>query len=429
MNKSIVKIAPCKLKGTIKAPASKSILHRAIICSVLSFDKSTISNIDLSDDILATINAFKEIGVNFVLEDNILYIDSTNIDTSKDIIVNCNESGSTLRFLIPIFSALSIKTTFVGKESLITRPIDVYIDALSKTGVKIYKHDRKKTVPLSIESKIKPAEFFIRGDISSQFISGLLFSLPLLDKESYIYLTSPLESKGYVDMTIDILKKYNINIEILENGFRIPKNQKYKATSFSVESDFSQAAFFLASNLLSSNVKVSSLNINSLQPDKHILDILKCFGANICIDDNTVIVKKGSNIKSIEIDISQNPDLLPIISVICCFCDGRSRIYGAQRLKYKESDRLSSTANALNAIGGRITKLDDSLIIDPIKKFHKGIIDGCNDHRIVMAMSIAATASDSEIIISDAMSINKSYPNFFNDYSLLGGNANVINFR
>lgn len=430
-NKSIVKLYPHKLCGNIKAPASKSISHRAIICSVLARGKSSINNIEISEDILATINAFKNIGVKFNLKDNILFVDSTNIITSKPVTIDCNESGSTLRFLIPVFSALSIKTTFIGKEGLAKRPIDVYIDAFSKIGVKIYKHDKKKSLPLSIESKLLASEFFISGDVSSQFISGLLFALPLLDNDSYIYLTSKLESKGYVDMTIDILKKYNINIEILKNGFKIPKNQKYKAASFFVDADFSQAAFFLASNLISSNVSVSGLNINSIQPDKYILDILKNFGADIAFKDNAIKIKKISNIKKAEIDISQTPDLLPIVSVLCCLADGRSIIYGAKRLKYKESNRLLSTANALNSIGGKVKPLDDKLIIDPIKSFYSGKINGYNDHRIVMAMSIAATAAfvGSEIVISDALSINKSYPNFFNDYNLLGGNANVINLR
>ena len=422
---SKVIVTPSKLQGEVQIPPSKSDVHRAILCAALSKGISKISPVAFSEDIKATISCINSLGTKttYNKKTSTLTVDGTSTFTNKTTTLNCNESGSTLRFLIPIAAAGNINATFTGKGRLPNRPIGIYLDELPKANVKCTTNNG---LPLTIKGQLTPGTFTVPGNISSQFITGFLLALPLLKNDSKIVLTSPLESVGYINMTINTMKKFGVNILQTEYGYFIKGNQKYKATNYTTEGDWSQAAFFLVAGALQNNITVKGVNINSTQGDKEIINILKDFGAKITVGENYVNIQK-SNLKGINISAKQIPDLVPILAVVACFAKGTTLITDAERLRIKESDRLNAIATNLNIIGGKVTELKDGLKIKDISSFTKGNTKGYNDHRIVMALSIATTMATDNITITDATSINKSYPTFLEDYINLGGKANVIN--
>ena len=407
-----IKITPQRLCGTVSIPSSKSVTHRALICAGLAEGKSILSGISFSDDITATVSALEQLGTKFEIDgDNITVYGITNSPKLAEI--DCFESGSTLRFLIPIAAALGVNATFTGKGRLPERPITSYVRELSKNSISF---NYNNSMPFSINGKLQGGEFHLEGDVSSQFITGLLFALPLLDADSKVIMTSPLESKPYVDMTIACLNDFGIEINETNDGYFIKGKQKYLPKNLTVEGDYSQAAFFFVANAIGNNIQIDNLFQKSLQGDKKIIEILKEIGYN-----NT------NSLDCFCIDATDIPDLVPILAVLGCFCNGTSKIFGASRLKIKESDRLLAISSVLNSIGGKITPTDDGLIIEPINEFIGGITDSFGDHRIVMSLAIAATRSTNPIIIQNADAVNKSYPSFFKDYIKLGGIANVIN--
>lgn len=409
-----VKIQPAKLKGDVSIPSSKSYAHRALISAALAEGESLIDGISMSKDIEATIGAMNALGADCCYKGEGKVLVSGIKNPSETAVIDCNESGSTLRFLIPIAAALGTNSEFIGRGRLPERPINIYTRELGKNGIKF---NYNNTMPFSISGKLRPGTYEIEGDVSSQFITGLLFALPLLQGDSIINLTSKLESRPYVDITIDCLKKFGIEIEEHDYSYVIKGNQKYKPCDMTVEGDFSQAAFFFVSNALGSNINLQNLNKNSVQGDKKILDII----SGMCYNSNVM--------KKFEADCSDIPDLVPILTVLGCFGSETSRIYNAKRLKIKESNRLEAISVTLNKLGGQVTVTDDGLIIEPIEKFHGGTVESFGDHRIVMSAAIAAAMSDGEIIIKGADAVEKSYPDFFRDYNNLGGKANVINLE
>ncbi len=402
---SEIKLENSKLVGEIKIPPSKSVAHRAMVCSFLAGGGKVEPIID-SNDMKAmeqVINAFQ--------------FNRNDID--------CIESGNTLRFMIPVGAALGKKCTFYGKGRLPERPITEYLRLLSEHGVKCVAENGK--IPLEIDGKLESGDYEIAGNISSQYITGLLFALPILDGDSKIILTTPLESKPYVDMTIAVLKDYGITICETEYGYFVKGNQKYSKRDYIVESDWSQAAFFLVAGAINGDVKLKGLDVNSTQGDKEIINILKKFGANIEICNDYITVKK-SNLKGIDIDVSQIPDTVPALAVAAAFAEGETRIYGGERLRLKESDRIESVVTNLKALGVKVDETSDGMVIRG-GNVHGGKIISFNDHRIAMAFSIAALAAQGESIISDWECINKTYPTFFEDYNSLGGKAHVISNR
>ncbi len=405
---SSVKIYPSVLNGRISVPPSKSAAHRAVICSALANGSDIFpTGTNLSDDITATNLAMKALKKH----------------SGTKIRIDCCESGSTLRFLIPIAAALGINAEFIGHGRLPERPIGVYLDCLPRHGVSC------KTaggLPLVINRQLTPGEFILPGNVSSQFITGLLLALPLLNGDSVLKLSSPLESAGYVDMTIEIMHNFGVTVSIMENGWRIPGNQAYKPCGYRVERDWSQAAFFLAAGALGGKIELEELNPNSCQGDRAAEKLFQAFGAKTEWKDSVLSVAPHQ-LNGIEIDASQIPDLVPILAATAALSNGQTRIYNAQRLRIKESDRLAAMADGLTRLGGKVRQTDDGLIIDGVAKLHGGEVEGCNDHRIVMAFAIAALNADGCVTISDAQSIQKSYPAFFEDYNKLGGNANVVN--
>jgi 3-phosphoshikimate 1-carboxyvinyltransferase len=381
-----MKVFPAALAGEIPAITSKSAAHRALICAALSRDETKIHISDTSKDIEATRDCLAEM-------------------KRENPVINCGESGSTFRFLLPLAAVLCDKATFIGEGRLPARPIADLLGALRANGVQ-FSADR---LPFTVSGKLKSGEFALPGNVSSQFVSGLLFALPLVDGNSTITLTSPLESRAYADMTVQMLKQFGVEIIQGVNNYAIKGNQAYKSPGeIYVETDWSNAAFFLAANALGSSVSVTGLDMNSAQGDKEIVSILKRFGSGA------------------EIDVSEVPDLLPILAVVAAHSRGKTTLYNAARLRLKESDRLASVRGMLCAFGAQAEETADSLVIVGGRKLRGGIIDSAGDHRIAMSAAICACFCEGETIIKGAEAVEKSYPRFFEDFAKLGGKAHVI---
>lgn len=422
---SDVKFSPFVPNGTVNVPPSKSDVHRAIICAAMANGVSRISPVALSNDIKATIGCIKALGADAVLENNVLTVDGTNMYKNKTALLDCGESGSTLRFFIPIAAVGNINATFVGKGKLPQRPIGIFTEALPKAGT-VCKTEGG--LPLEIKGQLKSGIFEIPGNVSSQFITGLLLALPILEGDSEIVLTSPLESVGYIAMTIRTMKQFGVNIQATEKGWHIKGGQSYKTCDYTTDGDWSQAAFFMVLGAVSGKVTVNGVAKDSTQGDKKCAEILARFGAKVTQLDNEVTVEKGE-LKAITIDASQIPDLVPVLSVCAAFAEGTTKIINAERLRIKECDRLKATAELLNNLGGKVKELSDGLEITGVSSLKGGNVNGYNDHRIVMSAAVCAARSDEDITATFAMSINKSYPDFYIDYNSIGGKANVLDLR
>jgi len=308
--------------------------------------------------------------------------------------VNCHESGSTLRFLLPVFAALGREVMFTGEGRLPERPMQPLIDQLRAHGCTI---DRDH-LPITIAGRLQPGVFTLPGDVSSQYVTGLLFALPLLDGDSKIALSSPLESRGYVDMTLRTLQKFDIVIRETAQGFQVPGGQAYQrlAESPTPEGDWSAAAFWLAAG-----VRVTGLDEASAQPDRVIAGLLKALPG--------------------EIDVSQCPDLMPILAAVMALTPGDRRIINAARLRLKESDRLHAMAVNLNALGADVTEQSDGLVLHGKASLHGGEADSFGDHRVAMTMAIAALKCEAPVTLHGAQAVAKTYPAFWEDYQRLGG--------
>lgn len=399
---SKVKIKPSKLNGSVTAPPSKSAAHRALICSFLA-GGGTVAPIIDSDDMRATTTVIESL-------------------RNGESTLNCIESGSTLRFMIPVAAMLGKNAVFTGEGRLPSRPIGEYLELLPKHNVSV-KSDGY--LPLEISGKLTNGSYEVAGDVSSQYITGLLLALAGVDGDSAIILTTPLQSKPYVDMTIKVMSDFGVDIMETDFGYLIHGNSKFKQIDYTVEGDWSQAAFFLVAGALCGNVTVKGLDLNSTQGDKAIVDVIRRFGGDISIDENGVH-SNGGVLKGIELDATDIPDLVPIIAVLGAFAHGTTVISGAQRLRFKESDRIESVVTNLKLIGADVTQTPDGMIINGGTLLHSASLKGFNDHRIVMAFSVAGLLLDGGLEIDDASSINKSYPSFFDDYNMLGGRADVL---
>ena len=397
-------LCPSQLSGTIDIPSSKSLTHRAIICASLSRGRSIIRNVTFSQDIDATIAAMKELGTMIFKYDDYLEIDGTTTFLKSNCLINCKESGSTLRFMIPVSLICENNLHFIGEGQLGKRPLDPYYQIFEEQNI-AYLY-RENVLDLYIRGRLRGGEFKIRGDISSQFITGLLFALPLMEENSKIILTTPLESRGYIDLTLQVLRHYGVFI--INNDYKefiIFGHQMYKARDYDVEGDYSQAAFFLVANQLGSHVNITNLNPNSLQGDYRIVDIINS------INDNQAINTDGKDI----------PDLIPIIALMATQLEGVSQIKNVSRLRLKECDRLKAIIEMINALNGKAYISDDTLMIEGKTKLKGNKVKTYHDHRMAMVASIASTLCDEEIIIDDYECVEKSYPAFFEDFKKLGG--------
>ncbi len=401
-----IKIIPKNLEGEVQIPPSKSMAHRSIICAALAKGISEISNIDYSNDIIATIKAMESLGTKFSKVNDKLIVDGSSTFSLNNSFIDCNESGSTLRFLVPISIVKENKVNVVGQGFLGKRPITTFYNIFDRQGIK-YSF-KEGALDLNIEGKLKPDTFKVEGNISSQFISGLFFALPLLDGDSVIEITTNLESKSYLDLTLSMLKTFGI--DIINEAYRrfiIKGKQEYKPTNYVVEGDYSQGAFFYCANFIGNNIDIKGLNDNSLQGDKQCVDIIQEF-----LEDTE---------KEVTIDATNCPDIIPVVAVAASFRKGRTNIVNAGRLRIKECDRLNAIATELNKLGGKVQELTDSLIIDGVESFVGGNVSSYDDHRIAMSMAIASTRCKEVLIIDNKKCVAKSYPSFWEDFKAIGG--------
>lgn len=398
-------IRPCSLSGIVEVPASKSLLHRGLVCAALASDLSLCvlpSEDDLSDDIRATLACMRDML-------------AAEADT-EPLGLFCGESGTTLRLLVPVLAALGIEATIDGAGRLPFRPLAEYHAAFAGHGTTLEFPGPGKFLPLVLHGRLTPGRFVIPGDISSQYISGLLLALPMLDGNSDIVLTSPLESAPYVDMTLDVMRHFGVAATRTATGFHVPGRQTYHATTpYAAEADFSQAAFWQLANFLGHDVAVSNLPSRTSQGDSAFASMLDCL--------------TGDNDRDPRVfDVSQTPDLVPALAAAAAAARGETRLINAARLRLKESDRLAATEAMLCAFGVTAQALPDGLVVQgACGRLRGGAVNGCRDHRIVMAAAMLATRAEGETTITSANAVAKSYPDFFNDFRNAGGIAHEFN--
>jgi 3-phosphoshikimate 1-carboxyvinyltransferase len=365
--------------GDIRVPPSKSIAHRAVICAQLANAPLKLPD-GLSDDIDATRS-----GIAALL--------------SGELEIDCAESGSTLRFLVPIAAALGIRAQFTGRGRLFARPMIPLYTALAANGAQIAANKNGAEV----YGRLEPGAFALPGDVSSQYVTGLLLALPLLGGDSEILLTSPLQSRSYVDVTLDVMAKFGVSATETERGYHIPGRQKYSPCELEIEGDYSQAAFFLVAQAFGRDVRGLGLNPESKQGDRAILDIL-CRSV------------RDSELYATDVDASDIPDLVPPVAALLSCATGTSRIYNAGRLRLKESDRLEAISTELSKLGADIIIDGDALIIHGKPALHGGTVDSHDDHRIAMMAALAAIKCDRDVYVTDEDCVRKSYPNFWEDW-------------
>lgn len=401
----IVNITPTKLRGRICPPSSKSVAHRLIIAAGLTPGVSRLAEFDLSEDIQATMDCMTALGARFQGGRGMAWqVDGVKPGAEPGHLpaLDCGESGSTLRFLIPVALVLAGGGMFSGRGRLMERPQGPYEALLGEKGVTFARENGT----LTVAGQLVPGEYALPGNVSSQFITGLLFALPLLKGPSVIRLTTPLESEGYVNLTLNVLRRAGIRIDPMEGGWRVPGNQCYQLTNGVAEADYSQAAFYLAAQGLGNEVEVWGMDPDSAQGDRVILDYCR----RLAREEDLVL------------DVSQCPDLVPPLAVYAALRAGiTTKIVGAGRLRIKESDRLDTVTTQLTRLGARIQQGPDSLTIHGVDKLHGGEVSGCGDHRIAMMLAIAATRADGNVILEGAECVAKSYPYFWDDYGKLGG--------
>ena len=393
-----VTLHPSKLKGIVPAVASKSFAHRAIIAASLADKETEIILNTTSQDIEATLQCIKALGADYIKN-------GTNVKiiplkkAVENAVLDCGESGSTARFLLPVAAAVATKTFFTGHGRLPERPQKELADAIKSGG----GNTDSDYLPMTVYGRLKCGTYEIAGDISSQYISGLMFALGCLEGTSEIKLKTPLESAPYVDITAQVLADFGIKIEKTGKGYIVQGGTYTSPSTYTVEGDWSNSAFWLIASRMGADIGVTGLNPDSLQGDM------------------AVLTAAGKEV----IDASQIPDLVPILAVYAASKKGRTEIINAGRLKIKESDRLHTVAESIKALGGDVQELPEGLVVNGTGRLRGGKVSGYGDHRIVMSMSIASLICDEAVEIEGAEAASKSYPNFFEDFKMLGGNIHV----
>ncbi len=387
-----LKLTPTRLRGAITPPPSKSYSHRALIAAALAGAGSELIHLADSKDIAATRRC----------------LDALAAPGDALPLLDCGESGSTLRFLIPVALALRGGARFTGQGRLMERPQKPYFDLFDAKGVFYGQQDGV----LTVRGTLPPGEYRLPGDVSSQFVTGLLYALPLLrGGASRIVLTSPLESRAYVDMTVEVMERFGVRAEETADGWAVPGAQSYRPHSLTVEADWSQAGFFYAARGLGSDLDIQGMNPDSAQGDRIIVPYC------------ALLARDGD----VELDVSQCPDLVPPLAVRAAVRSGSTRIVNAARLRIKESDRLATVTAALNALGARVVEYPDSLTIHGVDALAGGAdVDCCNDHRIAMMAAVAATRCKEPVTLLGAQCVDKSYPAFWRDYAALGGRIEEV---
>lgn len=427
-------IKPSQLTGIVEVPSSKSVGHRLLICAALAKGVSKIYGLSMSKDIAATIAALQGFGAEFMLlEDSkgekywqIKGLPTLNpIKKEKNgerISVYCGESGSTLRFMIPVALSVSSHVRFEGEGRLVERPIDGYFGLLDQNKV-IREYEGQ--LPLTLKGSLNGGRYELSGKVSSQYTTGLLLAAPMLDEDTVLSIVDEMESKGYVDLTLDAMKQFGV--EVCRSGyqkFEIKANQNYHATEIAVEGDYSQAAFWIVAGLIGKKeIGLKGLRQDSKQGDREVLEIVTRMGGKLEWRDEILWVVPSATQGTI-IDAAQCPDLIPVLCLLGTLSRGETRVINGQRLRIKESDRITATVTELKKLGADIEETADGMVIQGGMSLRGDCrVDGWNDHRIVMAMAIAATRCQQAIEINGTEAVSKSYPHFFEDYRAMGGIA------
>ena len=412
--------------GTITAPPSKSMAHRAVLCAALAEGRSHITNLEFSKDISATLGAAAQLCARVRTGADDAVVEGLGHFVPLAAPVDCCESGSTLRFLIPIASLTGQAVSFTGRGRLMERPQSVYEALYREQGLRF----EQSAAGLTVEGALTPGSYRLAGNVSSQFISGLLFATPLMEAPSTIEVRAPFESRSYVDLTTDAMQKFGVKVSVRarKDGsatYKVAAPQHYAAADMDVEGDYSQAAFLAVLGSIVGGITITGLPSGSHQGDRVILDILKQCGAKFERSGSHVTFHR-SLLKAVEIDLADCPDLGPVLIALGCFCSGTTIIRNAGRLRIKECDRIAAMQEELAKMGGTVKADGDTLTIEGCA-LHKPTapLNGHNDHRIVMAMAVAALAAGQPAVIEGANAVNKSWPDFFEVIKGLG--AHVTN--
>ena len=398
--------------GNIAAPPSKSMAHRAVLCAALAKGTSHLHHLAFSKDISATLGAAGRLCARVTTGENDAVVEGLGRFLPVDAPVDCCESGSTLRFLIPLASLTGQEVTFTGRGRLMERPQSVYKTLYQQQGLRFEQGADR----LTVEGALTPGEYELAGNVSSQFISGLLFALPLLDGDSTLHLIPPVESRSYIDMTRAVQAAFGVTSRWLDgNTLALPGRQHYHPCDHAVEGDYSQAAFPAVLGAVCGGVTVTGLRPDTLQGDAVILDLLHRCGAQFTRDGDAVIFAKAP-LHGVDIDLADCPDLGPVLMVLGLLCEGTTVIRNAERLRLKESDRIAAMEAELRACGGVLESEGGTITVHGCAEhLHapEGILHGHNDHRVVMSLAVLSAAAGLPLTVDDAEAIQKSWPNFF----------------
>ena len=427
-----MQIQHSSLHGALRVMPSKSASHRAVLMAALCHGESVLSPLQLSNDVQATLDCMKALGLAQAQTQPLPGGDGfvrcrvngglQPVASKRERVADCGESGSTLRFLMPLALDGCGPVRLVGHGRLMERPLDVYRELFAAQGVAW----RDEPGAIVLDGRLHGGDFSLRGDVSSQFITGLLLALPRLETDSRIHITTQLESRAYVELTRDMQARFGIQSAWEDaHTLFIPGNQRVKTPGeVEAEGDWSHAAFYLVAGLIGGGVTLTGLDAHSVQGDRAIVDVLRAMGGEISWQDGA-ITAQPSKLHGTQIDASQIPDLVPILAVAACAAQGVTRITGAARLRIKESDRLAAMAQELTRLGAQVEELPDGLIITGGKKLTGTQLQGHNDHRIVMSLCIASALCDQALTVTDAHAVGKSAPRFFEEFTQLGGIAHA----
>lgn len=415
----IATISPALLGGTISAIASKSDAHRLLILAALCRGETRLLLEQRSEDIDATINCLRALGAAIeILPDGVLVRGIEQ--AAENPLLDCGESGSTFRFLLPVAAALCEHARFTGSGRLPERPIGELMQVMQAHGV-AFSAER---LPFATRGQLTGGNFSLPGNVSSQYLTGLLLALPLIVQDSTISLTTRLESAAYVEITLHALRRFGVHVRVENGVYAVSGGQAIQSPGkLRVDGDWSNAAFFLAAGALGKPVTMTGLSLDSPQGDKAMLNALRQFGAIVTATAEAVTVSPAQRI-GCTIDVGETPDLLPILAVLGACAAGETRLVNAARLRLKESDRLASVSAMLRALGGRVEELPDALLITD-GQLGGGTVDSCRDHRIAMSAAIASVRCSQKVTIRGADAVNKSYPAFYDDFYKLGGHVTL----
>jgi 3-phosphoshikimate 1-carboxyvinyltransferase len=412
-------IYPSSVKGSLNAPPSKSMTQRAIAAGLLAKGTSVIHRASVCDDALAAAEIASALGAVVEWSGDTITI-TGNLSAEEGTVLQCEESGLCLRMFAPIAALLSVPVVIAGKGSLLHRPTNMISEALLQLGVQCKANDNNDSLPITIIGPARGENITINGYETSQLLTGLLIALPLVEESSEIAVEN-LNSKSYIDMTIQMLKHFGVVVRKEFDGhYKIRGRQRYSPQKYTVEGDWSGAAFLLVAAALRGEVTVRNLFGNSKQPDSAILKILTLVGANISVDEQEVrVVRVSASLKSFQFDANDVPDLFPPLVALAAYCKGNSVIYGIDRLKTKESNRAIALQEEFAKLGVKIELIDDYMKIHGGSPIQRATVSSHNDHRIAMALAVAAVGSEEAVTIEGAECVRKSYPDFFTDLKRL----------